>query len=487
MDLQPDQDLKSLIDMMIIFSKQQVSNFGARSEGTEKKEFIFRNNTGGDAIKEGGAYFGFIAPEEELSGPYHDLSLVIFPPDDLNSPWLIALGIGTLGFKNDYELAVLPGLRRSFNKIIDHQKGFVKTSFLDIETRLPIDYVQKIIETPLSKDKMKKGMLDTIETYGKLLVASEVIDPKTPEGKLKISGFLGVYANIRRWASNATHRGNIEKAIQACTKELKIDDEKEVLDLISHRKFIVLQGAPGTGKTRLAKIIAKKLNAKTFFTQFHAETSYSDFIYGITPSVDKESLQYTNKEGVFYKAIKYSLYHTEENTILVIDEINRANLANVLGPIFYLFEYDIEPKDVKVLIGGNLEVEKIPDNFYVIATMNTADRSLAMVDFALRRRFAWYTLYPHAIEGFLNGNRTFFRNDFDAMDRIFQWYAKSEELVFQPGHSYFIAQDQDEMNKRLRYELYPLISEYFAEGILLTAKEDLIHYFRERLGGEIAL
>jgi len=72
------------------------------------------------------------------------------------------------------------------------------------------------------------------------------------------------------------------------------------------------------------------------------------------------------------------------------------------------------------------------------------------------------------------------------MDRIFQWHAKTEELVFQPGQSYFIAQNDVEMMNRIRYELYPLINEYLAEGILLNAKEDLIHFFRERLGGELA-
>ena len=476
MEHRTDNEIRTLIGEIIDYSKQQVMNFGARSEGADRKEYVFRNNTASDALESGGAYFGFIAPDEELSGPYHDFSLVIFPGKRTDDLWLISLGVGTLGFKNDYELAVIPGIRRLFQKIVDPTLGFIKTSFLDINSRLPIDFTQRI-----------PHLAQTIGTYGKLLVASEIIDPNNDGGKKKLRAFLAVYANIRKWATNNNHRTNIKRAIDTCIKDRVTDNSKEVFNLIQQRKFIVLQGAPGTGKTRLAKIIAKKLKAKTFFTQFHAETSYSDFIYGITPSVDKETLQYTNKEGVFYKAIKYSLDHPDEKTILIIDEINRANLANVLGPIFYLFEYDIEPKDVKILIGGNLEVEKIPDNFFVIATMNTADRSLAMVDFALRRRFAWYTLFPHPLEENLNGNRTFFTEDFDAMDRIFQWYAKPEELVFQPGHSYFIARDENEMKNRIRYELYPLISEYFAEGILINAKEDLLHYFRRRLGSEVDL
>jgi len=469
------EDTRALVNEMIAFVKQKAELFGGRYEGVERKDFIFRNNTGREALEEdGAAYFGFISPEEEASGAYHDLSLVVFPGPTPDNLWLVALGIGTLGYKNDYELAIVPGLRRSFAAIVNTKKGYLKTSLLDMETKLPNEFTQKI-----------PGIPKVLSTYGKLLPVCEIVDPKSDEGKAKISAFLAVYANIRQWATNNTQRTQIRKAIEKCATRNEIDDENEVLDLIQHRKFVVLQGAPGTGKTRLALIISEKMNAKQFFTQFHAETSYSDFIFGIRPDVNKEELQYKNQKGVFYEAIEYSLQNPDQKIVLIIDEINRANLANVLGPIFYLFEYESDHHDVPVLIGGDLKVTKIPDNFYVLATMNTADRSLAMVDFALRRRFAWYTLYPRIISNPLGENRKFFQSEFEAMDNIFKWYASNEEMVFQPGHSYFIAKTDEEMKNRIRYELYPLINEYLAEGILLKAKEDLIHYFRERLGGEI--
>lgn len=471
---QTKNDFTNLITEIIDFSKEQAQGFGAKSGDDEKTSYIFRNNTNFEALEEGGAYFGFIGSEEEPSGPYHDLSLVIFPGSNINESWLVALGIGTLGFKTDYELAMLPGLRRYFQKIIDPKEGFIKTSFLDMVSRLPPEFTDKV-----------PGLKKTLTTYGKLLPACEIIDPKTKAGKDKIKGFIAVYANIRQWATNKNHRKSIDDAINVCKSEIEFDDVNDVLRLLRRRKFLVLQGAPGTGKTRLANIVAKEMKAKMFFTQFHAETSYSDFIFGIKPDVDKEELHYTYKEGIFYQALFYSSEHVNEPTVLIIDEINRANLANVLGPIFYLFEYDSDKYEVPVLIGGDFEVTKIPSNFYVIATMNTADRSLAMVDFALRRRFAWYTLFPHPLPEKLPDNRNFYSIDFDRIDKIFQWYAKPEELVFQPGHSYFIARDEDEINSRIRYELYPLIMEYLAEGILLNAKEELTHYFRERLGKEI--
>ena len=166
---------------------------------------------------------------------------------------------------------------------------------------------------------------------------------------------------------------------------------------------------------------------------------------------------------------------------LIIDEINRANLSNILGPIFYLFEYQLdEDNSVEIDIGGGYRINKIPSNYYVICTMNTADRSLAVVDFALRRRFAWYTLKPHIIE--TTGNNKFFKDDFLEFNDIFNWYASSEELSLQPGQAYFIAENEEEMKDRVKYELLPLIREYLAEGLLVNAKDEFAKYFYDRIG-----
>jgi 5-methylcytosine-specific restriction protein B len=112
--------------------------------------------------------------------------------------------------------------------------------------------------------------------------------------------------------------------------------------------------------------------------------------------------------------------------------------------------------------------------------MNTADRSLDVVDFALRRRFAWYTLKPHIIEP--TGNKKFFEKDFSKFDDVFNWYANSEELSLQPGQAYFIAENEEEMKDRIKYELLPLIREYLAEGLIVNAKDEFSKYFYDRIG-----
>lgn len=226
----------------------------------------------------------------------------------------------------------------------------------------------------------------------------------------------------------------------------------------------------------MAKRVAENLGAKTFFTQFHAETSFSDFIFGIRPETTGENLRYKEILGSFSEALNYSIENDKEKVILIIDEINRANLSNVLGPVFYLFEHKLDISNVEIEITPKLKVKKLPDNFSVIATMNTADRSLAVIDFALRRRFAWYSLKPMAIE-----SNNFFNEDFSRFQEIFYWYASSSELNLQPGQGYFIADSDDEMKNRIRYEIYPLIKEYLQEGLLRNAKEEFNDFFSKRI------
>ena len=448
------------------FIKEKAEQFGAKQGQEFNKPYVERNNTGPESLKDNGAYFGFISPDEEGSGPFHDFSLTIFP-NDQDKPWLVCLGIGSSGFKNDYELAAYPGLRRIFSKLVD-EKGFCKSDFSDIETSLP-----KIITLNQDLQHIK----NTIKTYSKVLPVCQIVDdPESERGKEMIAAFVAGYAKLRDWPSNKDHRKAISEALEPFLKAKTIDETEEIKSLLNERKFIVLQGPPGTGKTRTAKEVAEKIKAKTFFTQFHAETSFSDFIFGIRPDLENKELSYKENLGSFTEALKYAKENESEKVLLIIDEINRANLSNVLGPIFYLFEHKMDKSNVQIEISPGFKVSKLPDNFYVIATMNTADRSLAVVDFALRRRFAWYSLKPKTIK--LNN---FYKDDFISIQEIFNWYASSNELSLQPGQGYFIANSEEEMKNRIRYEIFPLIKEYLQEGLIKSSKEEFNNYFSARI------
>lgn len=459
------------------FFKETIDSFGGISRGNPK--YVLRKNVN-NPFPERGAYFGCINEGEENTGPYSDLSIVVFPSNETNENndrWMIALGVGSLGFKNDYHIVSLPGTRRSFMNCLGND-SFIKNDFMDIET-------QDGFISFCKRKSIPETLNNAVKNYSKVLLACTVFDPNNvDEGQRVIELFLALYANIRNWPTNNDQKRKVNAIIQSI-RTTPVDEENEIKKLLDNRKYIVLQGAPGTGKTRMAKRIVDG-QGQIFFTQFHAETSYSDFVYGIVPDIHAADLKYSEREGVFVKAIKAALDSKGQKVFLIIDEINRANLSNVLGPAFYLFEPTMSGSNIKIEICPGLSLEKLPDNLYVIATMNTADRSLAVVDFALRRRFAWYTLYPHVIKA--ETGKVFRDKEFMEIASIFERYATDEELNLQPGHAYFIVSDtnpDDEIKTRLRYEIMPLIKEYLIDGMLSRAKDDFVNYFREEISEEM--
>ena len=463
-------DLQSLFDQVIAFAQE--CGMEQKTSSNPKGNTIVRDNATGkqnnqeDFLK--GAYFGFIRDEEEYSGGYHDYSLVFFPQID-NKACVVAFGVGSLGFANDYDIATLPWVRRQFSKLRQEgSKAYFKNDFSDIENS-SLDLMAEIKE---NYPKLKK----VIDTYKKVLPASQILDfseeTKDEENLLTIKRWIATYALIRNWA-NKTQMKTVKKFLpQDNRKQL---EPHQIDSILRHDKFVVLQGAPGTGKTYSALEVAKKFEI-VHFEQFHAETTFSDFVYGIRPVLGVDKLLYEPNEGILYRAIKSAQDNPDKNVLLIIDEINRANLSNVLGPVFYLFEKNQSNHKYKIKI-GDIELEALPEKLFVIATMNTADRSLAVVDFALRRRFTWLTLKPHEIQ-----NLDFQKDYFNDFESLFQKYATDDELNLQPGQSYFIAKNEDEMKTRLEYDIMPLMKEYFNERYLLKAKDEFSNYFYNKLG-----
>lgn len=265
-----------------------------------------------------------------------------------------------------------------------------------------------------------------------------------------------------------------------------------IIDLIKYKKQVILQGPPGTGKTYSAKKLTFKLLGGDIperykLIQFHPSYTYEDFVRGIVSEI--------NKDGeVFYKAKNKIIAEfakiaagSKENYVLIIDEINRANLPSVLGELIYALEYRNEPVQSMYNIDGDNSIT-IPDNLFIIGTMNTADRSVGHIDYAIKRRFAFVDVFPNAevinsekgkelfncvanlfvqVKDGLNVNSVFLASDFDHRE-------------VQLGHSYFILkqatpQEQKvELEMRLKYEIIPILNEYVKDGLLLeTAKDEI--------------
>jgi hypothetical protein len=216
------------IDTMRQFLREKAEEFG----GILGSDFIERNNTKEDAFTKGGAYFGIISPQEEPSGPYHDFSIVVFPSQNEDDIWLIALGVGSLGFKNDYDLASFPGVRRLFSKVIN-TGGFIKSDFTDIETGLP-----KTVYTLPEIAHLRKA-IDNNSGYGKVLPAIQILtDPTSEESKKCISAFTAIYAKVRGWDTTNRFKKAISQALIPFLQEEQVDDLVEVQKLLRTRKFM---------------------------------------------------------------------------------------------------------------------------------------------------------------------------------------------------------------------------------------------------------
>ena len=169
---------------------------------------------------------------------------------------------------------------------------------------------------------------------------------------------------------------------------------ERLIRTLERKQQIILTGCPGSGKTYLADKLAQYLTSDTNglidIIQFHPAYNYEDFMQGLRPIADDQNnLTYKVVSGRFLEFCEQAR-NCQGNCVLIIDEINRANLAAVFGELMYLLEY----RDRHIKLAGSRELFSIPKNVYLIGTMNTADRSIALVDHALRRRFAFIELRP---------------------------------------------------------------------------------------------
>ncbi|PHS36919.1 MAG: hypothetical protein COB07_11895 [Sulfurovum sp.] len=303
---------------------------------------------------------------------------------------------------------------------------------------------------------------------------------------------------------------DLSNILEIMIRETKM---QEKINLLKNRNQIILQGPPGTGKTRLAKQMAIRMTNNTDpietndeikaslenigsnqvkLIQFHPSYSYEDFVRGIvaTTTNNGNGIKYETKNKVlvdmannayaelndkgYYKTNdkeeRKTILENSDKYILIIDEINRANLSSVLGELIYALEYrDEAVESMYALKGGSREIT-LPSNLYIIGTMNTADRSIGHIDYAIRRRFAFESVLPEIdiikdtdakkkyeeVEGFFS-------------DKYLSPEFEKDRVML--GHSYFIAEDKKELEEKLKYQVIPLLEEYVSDGILIDSEK----------------
>ncbi|MDY4787891.1 MAG: AAA family ATPase [Bacilli bacterium] len=247
----------------------------------------------------------------------------------------------------------------------------------------------------------------------------------------------------------------------------------KLVTLLLKKKNIIIQGAPGVGKTFAAKrlaysIMGEKASDRVEMIQFHQSYSYEDFIMGYRPNEKGFILE----KGSFYNFCKKAENDKENKYFYIIDEINRGNLNKIFGELFLLIEED-KRDETKVRLLYSNEMFSIPSNVYIIGLMNTADRSLAMMDYALRRRFAFFTMVPAFDNKEFQDYLDLFTNE--KLNKLIKVVKKlNEDIIgdvslgkgFVIGHSYFCNLDKEAnldvaLSNIVEYELIPLIEEYW--------------------------
>lgn len=265
-----------------------------------------------------------------------------------------------------------------------------------------------------------------------------------------------------------------EYSVEKFLEEVYMDGDSydTLVELIRVKKNVILQGAPGVGKTFAAKRLAYSMmgvkdQERVMMVQFHQSYTYEDFIEGFRPSSTSNGFEI--KKGSFYNFCKKAADDLENEYFFIIDEINRGNLSKIFGELFMLIENDKRGNALQLLYSD--EKFFVPANVYIIGMMNTADRSLAMLDYALRRRFAFFEMKPgFGSDGFREyrmalGNSKFDRL-IDCVEKLNTVIEADDSLGegFCIGHSYFCnlkTVTDKALSNIVEYEMVPLLKEYW--------------------------
>lgn len=318
--------------------------------------------------------------------------------------------------------------------------------------------------------------LATIKETEELKNMEFIVNPNGSFFKLTKDEYNVIMDIVRDSNKGTSHNTTYEKYGREDFLEdvfMSSEELTKLENLLKAKKNIILQGTPGVGKTYCARRLAyemmgEKDDSRVALVQFHQNYSYEDFIMGYKPSGAEFELQ----RGTFYKFCISAANNPDKPYFFIIDEINRGNLSKIFGELLMLIEKDY--RGDKIALAYSDEKFSVPKNVYIIGMMNTADRSLAMIDYALRRRFSFYDMHPgFQSEGFIkyrNGlNNPRFGRLIEKVELLNKAIAEDESLGagFELGHSYFCgfkSIDDYQLHQIINYDLVPMLAEYWFDN-----------------------
>lgn len=373
--------------------------------------------------------------------------------------------------------------RRIFQNFLDAREGDIVIGYESTPTKqiVALAEVAKANDGKRIIFKKTESLPSPIDfsTFRPIPDLSEMEYLKNSQGsfyKLTEDEFNTLMDVIREYNPKVEEKNNAKYTEDDFLNEVYLPKEsyRRMKALLLSKKNIILQGAPGVGKTYSAKrlaysIMGEKDPSRVEFIQFHQSYAYEDFIMGYKPN---EEGGFYLKKGVFYNFCKKVKADPDRPYFFIIDEINRGNMSKIFGELLMLIENDYRGETVKLAYSD--EPFDVPSNLYIIGMMNTADRSLAMIDYALRRRFSFFDMRP----GFDSGgfikyqkdqNSPLFDQVIEAIKSLNLIIAEDDSLGdgFCIGHSYFCNQEhitEEWLKNTIEFDVLPMLREYWFDN-----------------------
>lgn len=429
----------------------------------------------------GVTFAAYISHSNPTSGPYSGLSFVMFPVPD--QPCLLGMVVGTQGLEPDEAILGRPGHARKAQAIC----AWLNNAYGDGKRIAWAKQDPTRTDIPIPDDVKRDwpAYKSAFDRYGNVVYALFRPTENHAATEAAVNAFLDLLMEERGFEPLADHKQSSEATRSAWLEHLMPSvDRQQVKRLLDSRRYAIIQGPPGTGKTVMATdLLREEYEGRGRSIQFHPNTTYENFIGGLTPvhSSEELGLRFSPTPGFLMEIAASAKNDPDHDYLLHIDEINRADLGKILGESIFLLEADTN-FDRKIDLPYDFgepfhRTFSLPKNLHILGTMNTADRSIAIVDIAVRRRFAFVSLWP-SMKVVNELGCDLMRRAFRELLSIFVEHATPDAFALMPGHSYFLEKDRGKAVERLRDNLAPLLEEYLAQGYVGGFAEPIRSYLQ---------